>query len=110
MGQEPALNDPASMKPNRRLLVWLIAGSLLPYLVGLVLLVIAFGPERGNRLWFSAAVLVIAAGLVASAALRLVVLRLTGWWATTSAPRRAFTLTFVVVRLALAVVLALQAF
>ena len=103
------LHDANAFNRQRRL-VWLIAGSLIPYVVSAMLLVVAFGPGRGNRSWLAAALLAIAIGLIASALLRLVVLRLTGRWATASAPRRAFALVFVVIRVALAILLVRLAF
>ena len=69
---------------RRRVLFGILGATFAPYVVALILFVVALGPGQGNRVLVRLGVAVFVLGLLAGAVLRPAAVLMTGGWASLS--------------------------
>jgi len=69
---------------RRRVLFGILGATFAPYVLALILFVVALGPGQGNRVLVRLAVAVFVLGLLAGAVLRPAAVLMTGGWASFS--------------------------
>jgi len=73
---------------RRRVLFGILGATFAPYVLALILFVVALGPGQGNRVLVRLGVAVFVLGLLAGAVLRPAAVLMTGGWASLSGVAR----------------------